>query len=129
MTLLPWKRQSANKRAVGKRYEELAKDYLGRQGLVPLSENFTVKCGEVDLIMQDKSSIVFVEVKYRRNQCYGSAQEMVTRAKAKKLEKAATLWLLKNGLSPYETEFRFDVVAIHEQGNDINWIKNAITQG
>ncbi|WP_197475446.1 YraN family protein, partial [Grimontia celer] len=69
------------------------------------------------------------EVKYRQSTQYGLAQEMVTPSKARKLQKAATLWLLQNGLSPYDTDFRFDVVAIHQQGNDINWIMNAITQG
>ncbi|MFC5078627.1 hypothetical protein VTH8203_00531 [Vibrio thalassae] len=129
MALLPWNNRSVNKRAVGKNYETLAKDYLGRQGLVALAENYTAKCGELDLVMQDGSTLVFVEVKYRQSTQYGLAQEMVTPSKARKLQKAATLWLLQNGLSPYDTDFRFDVVAIHQQGNDINWIKNAITQG
>ncbi|SEG12272.1 YraN family protein [Vibrio hangzhouensis] len=129
MVQLPWNKPTTNKRQVGQDYEQLAKEYLSQHGLVSLTENFTVKCGEVDLIMRDTSCIVFVEVRYRQNQNYGLAQETVTRSKATKLQKAATLWLIKNGLSPYETEFRFDVVAIHRQGNDINWIKNAITQG
>lgn len=129
MVQLPWNKPTTSKRQVGQDYEQLAKEYLSQHGLVSLTENFTVKCGEVDLIMRDTSCIVFVEVRYRQNQNYGLAQETVTRSKATKLQKAATLWLIKNGLSPYETEFRFDVVAIHRQGNDINWIKNAITQG
>ncbi|MBY6198629.1 YraN family protein [Vibrio hangzhouensis] len=129
MVQLPWNKLTTSKRQVGQDYEQLAKEYLSQHGLVSLTENFTVKCGEVDLIMRDTSCIVFVEVRYRQNQNYGLAQETVTRSKATKLQKAATLWLIKNGLSPYETEFRFDVVAIHRQGNDINWIKNAITQG
>ncbi|MGR5177558.1 YraN family protein [Vibrio parahaemolyticus] len=129
MVQLPWNKLTTSKRQVGQDYEQLAKEYLSQRGLVSLTENFTVKCGEVDLIMRDTSCIVFVEVRYRKNQNYGLAQETVTRSKATKLQKAATLWLIKNGLSPYETEFRFDVVAIHRQGNDINWIKNAITQG
>ncbi|MGF1747368.1 YraN family protein [Vibrio cionasavignyae] len=118
-----------NKRQLGQHYEDLAQAYLGRHGLSTLTKNYTVKCGELDLIMQDATCLVFVEVKYRKNRQYGHAQEMVTASKAKKLQKAAMVWLMKNDLSPYDTEFRFDVVAIHNSGEDIDWIKNAITQG
>ncbi|MFA0084195.1 YraN family protein [Vibrio sp. 10N.261.51.F12] len=134
---LPWQKAPANKppatpvdkRKIGQHYEDLAQTYLGQQGLNTLTKNYTVKCGELDLIMKDATCLVFVEVKYRQSRQYGSAQEMVTPSKAKKLQKAAMVWLMSNGLSPYDTEFRFDVVAIHNNGDDIEWIKNAITQG
>lgn len=79
--------------------------------------------------MRDNQTIVFVEVRYRKSQTYGHAAETVTYNKAKKLIRAANVWLMKNGLSVHSTDFRFDLVAIHQQGDKVEWIKNAITQG
>ncbi len=113
----------------GNQFEALAQNYLSRQGLQPLESNFLVKSGELDLIMRDKQTIVFVEVRYRRNQNFGHAAETVTPAKQRKLLRAANVWLQSKGLSVHSCDFRFDVVAIHEHGQQIDWIKNAITQG
>ncbi|CAH0527089.1 YraN family protein [Vibrio hippocampi] len=121
--------KATNKRQIGNHYEALAKRHLTQQGLIEVADNFNAKCGEIDLIMRDLECIVFIEVKYRQNRHFGLAQEMVTASKARKLQKTATLWLMNQGLSPYTTEFRFDIVAIHNNGHDINWIQNAITQG
>jgi putative endonuclease len=119
----------SNHKAVGTHYENTAADYLIGSGLFLITQNFTCRSGEIDLIMRDKETLVFVEVKYRKDRTHGHAAEAVTASKIKKLIKASQLWMLKNGLSPYNTDFRFDVVAIHQQGNHIEWLKNAITQG
>lgn len=116
-------------REVGTQYETVAQQHLLSHGLTLLEKNFSCRLGELDLIMQQDECIVFIEVKYRNQQFFGNAAECVDRKKATKLIKTAHVWLKKRGLSPYSTEFRFDVVAIHQQGNDINWIKNAITEG
>lgn len=118
-----------SKKSIGDQYELLAKQYLLRQGLIFLDNNFRCKLGEIDLIMRHNQSIVFVEVKYRKSSSFGNAAEFVNKSKATKLIKTAYVWLKKNKLSPDSTEFRFDVIAIHQQGSDINWIKNAITEG
>lgn len=118
-----------SKRAQGQHYEVAAEKHLISCGLSPIERNFLIKGGELDLIMKDGETIVFVEVRYRKSQAYGHAAETVTASKMKKLIKTATLWLSKNGLSVYSTDFRFDLVAIHQQGEQIEWIKNAITQG
>ncbi len=78
--------------------------------------------------MRDKQSIVFIEVKYRNNKNFGNAAEMVTYRKSQRIIKTAHLWLLQNNLSPYSADYRFDVVAIHQNGDEVEWIKNAITQ-
>jgi putative endonuclease len=117
------------KRATGQQYEAAAEKYLSSCGLSLIERNFLAKGGEIDLIMRDGNAIVFVEVRYRNSQTYGHAAETVTRSKINKLIKTANVWLMKNGLSVYSTEFRFDLVAIHHQGAQIEWIKNAITQG
>ncbi len=117
-----------NKRAIGEFYEQAAADYLAGSGLRLIEKNFTCKTGELDLIMQDRQTLVFVEVKYRHDNLHGHAAEMVTPQKARKVIKAAYYWMMKKGYSPYTIDFRFDVIAIHNQGNDIDWYKNAITQ-
>ncbi|MBW3697138.1 YraN family protein [Vibrio sp. T187] len=118
-----------SRRKIGSHYESMASQYLTRHGLTLIEENFSAKCGEIDLIMRDQSSIVFVEVKYRKQAQYGHAAEMVTTQKMRKLVNTANVWLQKQGLSAHSTEYRFDVMAIEQNGKHINWIKNAITQG
>ncbi len=118
-----------NQRNKGQLYEQKAADYLYRCGLRLIEKNFLAKGGELDLVMQDGPSIVFVEVKYRETQRYGHAAEMVTRQKQQRLIKAANWWMLKRGLNTDTTDFRFDVIAIHNNGHHIEWIKNAITEG
>ncbi|WP_246201013.1 YraN family protein [Vibrio ziniensis] len=121
--------QHQSKRSKGIHFEQIAADYLGRQGLILIEKNFLARGGELDLIMRDSTSLVFVEVKYRRSQTYGHAAETVTRQKQLRLIKTANWWMLKRGLNADATDFRFDVVAIHGNGNHIEWIKNAITEG
>ncbi len=118
-----------NLRSKGQQYEQMAATFLRRQGLSLIEMNFLARGGELDLIMRDGSSIVFVEVKYRSNQYHGHAAESVTKQKQRRLIKTANWWMLKQGLNIEATDFRFDVVAIHNNGNHIDWIKNAITEG
>nr|WP_239032775.1 YraN family protein [Vibrio sp. MMG023] len=107
----------------------MAKQYLQRQGLRFIAQNFLTKVGEIDLIFQQGETIVFVEVKYRNNDRFGSAAEMVTRAKMRKLVKTAQIWLSQQNRMAQNIDYRFDVVAIHDSGRDINWIQNAISEG
>ncbi|MGY2575814.1 YraN family protein [Vibrio sp. C8] len=118
-----------SKRSKGEQFEQMAAEHLRRQGLSLIDKNFLARGGELDLIMKENSTIVFVEVKYRASQAYGHAAESVTRQKQHRLIKAANWWMLKQGLNADATDFRFDVVAIHNNGNHIEWIKNAITEG
>ncbi|EKO3560917.1 YraN family protein [Vibrio fluvialis] len=118
-----------NRRQTGQHYETTAAEYLRRRGLFLIEQNFQIRGGELDLIMRENQTLVFVEVKYRQNQRHGHAAEMVTRQKQARLIKAANWWMLKQGLSADNTDFRFDVVAIHDEGRQIDWIKNAITEG
>ncbi|MBU2896992.1 YraN family protein [Vibrio hepatarius] len=117
------------KRQSGEHYESMAEQYLIRQGLSTIEKNFHFKGGELDLIMQESATIVFVEVRYRSSQYFGHAAETVTKSKMLKLVKAANVWLIKQNRSVHNTDFRFDIMAIHQQGQQIEWIKNAITQG
>ncbi|MGR5236088.1 YraN family protein [Vibrio alfacsensis] len=118
-----------SQRQIGNQYEILAKQYLQRQGLRFLEQNFLTKVGEIDLIFQQGETIVFVEVKYRKNDSFGSAAEMVTHTKMRKLVKTAQIWLSQKRRAAQNIDYRFDVIAIHDSGRDINWIQNAISEG
>lgn len=118
-----------NRKQIGSKYESLAKQYLLSQGLTFIEGNFLAKCGEIDLIMKDQQTVVFVEVRYRKSQRYGHAAETVTPNKMKKLVATAKIWLQRQRLSVHTTDFRFDVIALHQQGEHIEWIQNAITEG
>ncbi len=118
-----------SQRQIGNQYETLAKQFLLRQGLRFIDQNFLTKVGEIDLIFRHDETIVFVEVKYRRNDRFGSAAEMVTRSKMRKLVKTAQIWLSRQKHLGHTTDYRFDVIAIHDSGKDINWIQNAISEG
>lgn len=118
-----------NLRSKGQHYEQMAAEFLRRHGLQLVDQNFLAKGGELDLVMRERNSIVFIEVKYRKNQNHGHAAETVTWRKQQRLIKAANWWMLKKGLNADSTDFRFDVVAIHNDGHHIEWIKNAITEG
>lgn len=92
-----------------------------------MANNFHSRHGEVDLIMQDKDTLVFIEVKYRKNSQFGGAIAAVSPTKKQKLTKTAKFFLHQRGLNEYNTSCRFDVIAIEGDNHHptINWLKNA----
>ncbi len=118
------------KRALGQQYEEMALAYLIHKGLKRITQNFNCKMGEIDLIMLDSQTLVFVEVRYRKNTRFMSAAETIHFFKQQKLSRTAEFFLSyhlqKFGLSNYLFS-RFDVVTIEGLAPDlkITWIKNA----
>lgn len=104
--------------------EDRALAYLKKQGLKHKCSNFRISGGEIDLIMQDKDTLIFVEVKYRHNDEYGSANETITFKKQQRIRKTAEFYLKKH----YQNQWpacRFDAVCIQSQQSDIQWLKNA----
>ena len=112
-----------NKRAIGKKKEELAERYLRSQGYEILEKNFYSHAGEIDIIARDGEYLVFIEVKYRRSLAQGYAAEAVNTRKQQRIYRAATYYLYKKGYPVDATPCRFDVVSI--QGEQIAVIKNA----
>lgn len=113
----------ANTRAKGMHYEKLAEQYLQAQGLSPVSRNFNCKYGEIDLIMKEKDTLVFVEVKYRESKRFGGAIAALSPSKLQKLQRSIYHYLeckkLKN------LPIRIDFIAIEGVSSDnIKWIKN-----
>ena len=110
----------------GQRAEDQAKDFLERQGLRCLERNFRARVGEIDLIMDDRGTRVFVEVRYRKNRRYGGALESVDHRKRARLL-ATAQWYL--GSHRTTGPARFDVVAVEPGPNGepcFVWIKNAL---
>ncbi len=115
-------------RAVGNETEDIACQYLKKNGLILITKNFSHRIGEIDLIMKHNNFIVFIEVRYRKNTNYGYPEETVTLKKQKKIKTTALLFLAKH--SEFKnTQPRFDVVAMMPDNNtnnmSINWIQNA----
>jgi putative endonuclease len=107
----------------GKSAEEQARRYLQDQGMQWLDSNFRSKRGEIDLIMRDRETLVFVEVRYRKTDDFGSAAESVNRDKQTKLIAAAQRYLQETHA---DLPCRFDVVGITGRHNPrVVWIKDA----
>jgi putative endonuclease len=118
-----------NARDRGQDAEQACCRYLQRQGLKLLARNYHSRRGELDLVMRDRNTVVFVEVRYRKNAAFGGALESITPSKQHKLRITAEQYLqqetdLTNG--------RFDVVAmtgkVQNNGSEsytFEWIKNA----
>lgn len=112
-----------SQRDIGNSYEMLARRYLEQAGLVFEAANVTLGGGEIDIIMRDRKTWIFVEVRFRRNNAFGGAAASVTWAKQQRLCRAAALWLAKRSASFDTVPCRFDVIAI--TGNQLEWLPNA----
>ncbi|MGL4486294.1 MAG: YraN family protein [Yersinia sp. (in: enterobacteria)] len=112
-----------SQRSIGTQYETQARQHLERAGLAFQAANVTCRGGEIDLIMRDGATWVFVEVRFRRNALFGGAVASVTFCKQQRLLRAAAVWLAQRGGSFATTPCRFDVFAI--TGSQIEWLPNA----
>ncbi|WP_172144138.1 MULTISPECIES: YraN family protein [Pseudomonas] len=111
----------------GKTAEELARLHLQQHGLKLLAQNWSCRRGELDLVMLDVDTVVFVEVRYRRHSAWGGAVESVDARKREKLTRAAMHFLQQESRWA-KHPCRFDVIAINAEGNStprLNWIQNA----
>ena len=96
--------------ATGKRGEEIAADLLRQKGFRILEKHFTTRWGEIDIIAQEKDTLVFVEVKTRKGTGYGYPEEAVTSSKLRSLKRAAQFYWQAHPHLP--DSLRIDVVAI-----------------
>jgi putative endonuclease len=108
----------------GRDGEDQAALFLAGQGLTLLARNVRAGGGELDLVAEDGGTVVFVEVKWRRDASRGAPAEAVTPAKRRKLLSAARTWLAQNP-SGASRDVRFDVVAIEGDARTIDWIRGA----
>jgi putative endonuclease len=101
------------KDAVGQYGERVAVDYLVAQGMHLLDRNWRCSAGEIDAIVRDGPAIVFVEVKTRRSNAFGTPAEAVGWAKQARLRRLAAMWLAASGIRA--PEIRFDLVSVLPQ--------------
>ncbi|MBL0059412.1 MAG: YraN family protein [Elusimicrobia bacterium] len=105
----------------GQEAETLALHWLEPKGYRLLAANHRTPMGEVDLILEQKETIVFVEVRERKSTSFGTPAETVTRKKQARIAKAALMFLKAKGLT--RRPLRFDVVSV--QSGTISHIENA----
>lgn len=115
------------KREIGFEFEKLAKKYLIEKGMRYIESNFYTRYGEIDLIFTDKDEkiLVFVEVRYRKNNEFGEPLETINEKKQEKIVISSQIYI-KN--RKWKQNVRYDVIGIKKDklgNNKINWIKNA----
>ena len=109
----------------GRKAEELASARLQRQGLRLAARNYRSPFGEIDLVMQERDTLVFVEVRYRSDTTFGAPAETVDRRKQARLRATAEHYLQHTPRASKKA-CRFDIVAITGDGEDGNfrWLRN-----
>lgn len=110
-------------RKKGNRYEAQAELLLTQSGLTFIERNISSRFGEIDLIFQDHDCLVFVEVRFRKQAHFGSAEQTVDFRKQQKIIKTALDWMTKKKINSEMQAFRFDVMAMNERCYE--WIQNA----
>lgn len=117
------------RQSIGKQGEIKAKNYLKRRGYQILESNYRTKAGEIDLIAKEKDCLVFVEVKTRTTEEYGTPAEAVSFYKQQHMIKSARYYLARHG---GECECRFDVIEVRLPSKcwlqiaKINHLKNVL---
>jgi putative endonuclease len=114
------------RQALGRKGEEVAVDFLKKQGYRIIKRNYRCRAGEIDIVVKEGSSLVFVEVKSRRSTHFGLPEEAVSYEKRRHLTRVALGYLTHHRIK--ETKCRFDVVSVlmNDHGvKEIRLIKNA----
>ena len=116
------------RKLTGRWGEELAAEYLRKHGYKIIAMGYRTRMGEIDIIAEKRKYLVFVEVKLRKTDKYGTAGEFVNAEKQRKLTMTALAWMQSE---PIEKQPRFDVIEIYAPHGmatvspTINHIKNA----
>lgn len=109
----------------GVKSEQQALTYLLSEGLSLVCQNYNCRFGEIDLIMLDQDTLVFIEVRYRKNNEFGGALASITKRKQSKIIKAAKHFVAQLDEEPY---CRFDAIAIQQDSVKPEWIENAFIE-
>ena len=96
-----------NTKETGQRGEDLACEYLVKNGYKIIGRNYRINFGEIDIICRDNNILVFVEVKAKKTLVFGTPEEMFTRGKYTKVKRMATVYLKGR-----EVPCRIDMVAV-----------------
>ena len=117
---------AALRRAHGQLIEKKVAIWLQEQGCELITQNYAYKTGEVDLIICETNTLVFVEIRSKSNSNFGLAEESVDYRKQKKIRSVAEYFLYKHPKF-LQLDIRFDVIAINGtfRHNAITWLKDA----
>lgn len=113
-----------DRRQLGALGEQQALLYLQQQGLKLLARNWHCRQGELDLVMREDETVVFVEVRYRRHATWGSALESINSRKQQRLVRTAQAFLQSQS-EWAELPCRFDVLTLDGPDMQLHWIRNA----
>ena len=111
-----------NKRTIGAEKENIAISYLTQNSMKIVAHNYRNKQGEIDIIGHHQGYLVFVEVKYRKDNRMGNPSEAVDYRKQRIICKVADYYRYCNGIGEFEP-IRYDVIAIC--GEEVTWHQNA----
>lgn len=112
------------KRRTGDAGEQRAEAFLKNQGLKPVQRNWHCRHGEIDLVMRDGDTLVFVEVRLRTPMGFADGAESVDFHKQRRLIQAASMYLVRHPARA-EQPCRFDVVGLEGRDGELSWIRNA----
>lgn len=116
-------------KSIGKIGEEMAVQFLSKNGYNILDKNIKAPFGEIDIIAEKDNCVCFVEVKSRKTEKYGLPEEAITQVKKNKIIKVAQFYIKKKHIK--HKLFRFDVISINFNknfGQRIRHIANAFSQ-
>ncbi|MBI2999303.1 MAG: YraN family protein [Deltaproteobacteria bacterium] len=115
----------SQKQILGQEGERIAERYLKKEGYRLVERNYRCPVGELDLIALDRRVIVFIEVKTRTDERFGSPLEAVHRLKQQRMIKAALFFLSQHRL--HDRESRFDVIGVSFSGREpvVEHVQNA----
>lgn len=111
---------TTNTRALGAQKEELAAEFLEKEGLEIVERNFRCRQGEVDIIAYDGDTLCFIEVKYRSSLRFGYPEESVTPKKQQRICRTSLYYIYSHHI---QCNMRYDVVSILP--DRIRYIRNA----
>ncbi|WP_320047125.1 YraN family protein [uncultured Ilyobacter sp.] len=109
-------------REKGDIYEAKALEFLKKQGYTLLDKNFRSKYGEIDIIVEKNKLTIFVEVKYRKSNRFGSGIDSVDARKQRRIYLTAMKYIQEKNLK--DAEFRFDLISFNRE--ELIWNRNVI---
>ena len=110
----------------GRLAEQACCRYLQQQGLRLIEQNYRTRGGEIDLIMRDGDTLVFVEVRYRNSNAFGGAVESVTAAKQQRIVRTVQHYCQHRRI---QSPVRIDIVGMRgapPDGFAFDWVANAL---
>lgn len=112
-------------RLKGKEGEEMAENYLRKQGYKIIEMNHQTKFGELDIIATKNNILVFVEVKFKQTEDYGTPEEMIRKNKLMQVQRIAEMYLLNNpDIAKNYDSYQIDAICIVEDTGRVTHYEN-----